>query len=239
MQYAFAAFARALNGVMGPPAGRIVRGESSESGKGRALRPTPPLRTRRASFPAPGSSLEKAPRSTRQRLQPLPSRYGFVLNGRRAPAGPSMMPKHTSSKVTAAVSPFRTFLVIQDQSEVSPLSGGAKLEPLSDPLQNGIRFLRPPLPPRPSVNPCRSPSTVPVGTVGLTTLRTRTSPEGRRPRLSAGSTTSARGELQAPRPDCLPFGSCLSASLACSLSRRLNGGSPELAIPLNPSSRPP
>ena len=30
MQYAFAAFARALNGVMGPPAGRIVRGESSD-----------------------------------------------------------------------------------------------------------------------------------------------------------------------------------------------------------------
>ena len=28
-------------------------------------------------------------------------------------------------------------------------------------------------------------------------------------------------------------------SLACSLSRRLNGDSPELAIPLNPSSRPP
>jgi hypothetical protein len=30
MQYAFGAFARALNGVMGPPAGRIVRGESSD-----------------------------------------------------------------------------------------------------------------------------------------------------------------------------------------------------------------
>ena len=30
MQYAFAAFARALNGVMRPPAGRIVGGESSD-----------------------------------------------------------------------------------------------------------------------------------------------------------------------------------------------------------------
>ena len=30
MQYAFAAFARAMNGVMRPPAGRIVRGESSD-----------------------------------------------------------------------------------------------------------------------------------------------------------------------------------------------------------------
>ena len=33
----------------------------AQSGKGRALRLTPPLRTRRASFPAPGSSLDKAP----------------------------------------------------------------------------------------------------------------------------------------------------------------------------------
>jgi hypothetical protein len=32
-----------------------------ESGKGQALRPAPPLRTRRASFPAPGSTLGKAP----------------------------------------------------------------------------------------------------------------------------------------------------------------------------------
>jgi len=38
------------------------------SGKGRALRLTPPLRTRRASFPAPGSSLDKAPRSTRRSI---------------------------------------------------------------------------------------------------------------------------------------------------------------------------
>ena len=34
-----------------------------------------------------------------------------------------MEPKPTSSKETAAVEPVRTFLVIQDQSEVSPLSG--------------------------------------------------------------------------------------------------------------------
>ena len=35
------------------------------------------------------------------------------------------------------------------------------------------------------------------------------------------------------------FGSCLSASLAWYPSRRLNSGSPALAIPQNPSSRPP
>jgi len=41
--------------------------------------------------------------------------------------------------------------------------------------------------------------------VGLTTLHTRTNPEGLRPRLTAGSPTSARRDLQALRPDCLPF----------------------------------
>jgi hypothetical protein len=49
-----------------------------QSGKGRALRPTPPLRTRRASFPAPDSSLDKAPQSTRRRNLQSPSRYGVV-----------------------------------------------------------------------------------------------------------------------------------------------------------------
>jgi len=64
-------------------------------------------------------------------------------------------------------------------------------------------------------------------------------PEGRRPRLTAGSAPSAQGNGTRPRPDCLPFGSCLSASLACCLSRRLNSGSHELALSFNPSSRPP
>jgi GGDEF domain-containing protein len=64
-------------------------------------------------------------------------------------------------------------------------------------------------------------------------------PEGPRPRLCAGSATSVRAEPTTSRPDCAPFGACLSASLACLLSRRLDDGSPELAIPSNPSSRPP
>ena len=64
-------------------------------------------------------------------------------------------------------------------------------------------------------------------------------PEGLRLRLSAGSPTSARRDLQALRPDCPPFGPCLSAPLACCFSRRLNSGSHVLAISFNPSSRPP
>jgi len=43
-----------------------------------------------------------------------------------------------------------------------------------------------------------------------------------RSRLSAGGATSAAGELEAPTLGHLPFGSSLSASLACHTSRRLS-----------------
>ncbi len=56
---------------------------------------------------------------------------------------------------------------------------------------------------------------LPVETMGLTTFRTSTIPGGIRPRLSAGGTTSARGVRVSPLPRHLPFGSSLSASLAC------------------------
>jgi hypothetical protein len=115
---------------------------------------------------------------------------------------------------------------------------GAGQQPLSGPLQPGIRLLRHPIPPCPQAPPYGSPSTILVGAVGLTTFHTCTIPEGRRPRLTAGSTTSARGKRTLPRPDCIPFGSCLSASSACCLSRRLNSGSHTLALSLNPGSRP-
>ena len=64
-------------------------------------------------------------------------------------------------------------------------------------------------------------------------------PGGVRLCLSAGDTTSARGDQVPPLPGHVPFGSSLSASLACWLLRRLNSSSPELTLPSNPSSRPP
>ncbi len=87
--------------------------------------------------------------------------------------------------------------------------------------------------------PSRASFHCPVETVGLTTFRTSTIPGGVRLRLCAGGTTSARGEIRAPLPGHMPFGSSLSASLACRLLRRLHSGSLTLAIPSNPSSRPP
>jgi len=95
-------------------------------------------------------------------------------------------------------------LATRDPSDVSPLSWQG-IGPLSTPLQDGLRFFRPPLPTRPQANPYGPLSTLPVGTVGLTTFHTRTIPEGVRPRLTAGSAGSARGKRTLPRPDCSPF----------------------------------
>ncbi len=87
--------------------------------------------------------------------------------------------------------------------------------------------------------PSRASFHCPVETVGLTTLHTSTIPGGVRLRLCAGGTTSARSEIRTLLPGHVPFGSSLSASLACRLLRRLHSGSLTLAIPSNPSSRPP
>ncbi len=127
----------------------------------------------------------------------------------------------------------------QDLAEVSPLSGQGT-------SQTPIRSItvRPSLPP-PSLTPSSTGTPLRVTfhlhveTVGLTTFHTSTTPGGVRLRLSAGGATSARGVRVSPLPGHVPFGSSLSASLACCLLRRLNSGSPELAIPSNPSSRPP
>jgi hypothetical protein len=45
---------------------------------------------------------------------------------------------------------MHTFLVIQHLSEVCSLSCRANIEPVSEPLQIGFRFFRPPLPTHPS-----------------------------------------------------------------------------------------
>ena len=107
--------------------------------------------------------------------------------------------------------------------EVSPLSRGVispGAQPLSARLPDGIRFLPPPLPAVPSA----------------TTLR-RAYPEGRTtglPRstdditdgLGSASSPVARqrrqGKGDTPAPGHVPFGSSLSAPLACWFSRRLS-----------------
>ncbi len=50
------------------------------------------------------------------------------------------------SQLSATLDCFTVLHTIKDQSEVCPVSGGGTFNPLSIPLQNGIRFLQPPLP---------------------------------------------------------------------------------------------
>ncbi len=127
----------------------------------------------------------------------------------------------------------------QDLAEVSPLSGQGNSQTPIRPITDRPSLPPPSLTPSSTGTPLRVTFHLRVETMGLTTFHTSTTPEGVRLRLSAGGATSAGGVRVSPLPGHVPFGSSLSASLACCLLRRLNSGSPELAIPSNPSSRPP
>jgi hypothetical protein len=84
---------------------------------------------------------------------------GLYRADAKRPLGLQCRRRHASSKVTTVFKPFCPVLAIQDPSEVSPLSGRAKIEPLSGPLQIGIRFFRHPIPTRPRARSRGRPST--------------------------------------------------------------------------------
>ena len=165
-------------------------------------------------------------------MQVSPHRAQALIRRREAPGGPKRATFTIRGCTQLTLCAHRAFNGAKGNHRLSNHSGlavphlsrdsrpvgsqppfGAGHLPLSRPLQPGIRLLRHPIPPCPRAFPCGSPSTILVGAVGLTTFHTRTIPEGRRPRLTAGSAPSARGKRTIPRPDCIPFGSCLSASL--------------------------
>ena len=129
--------------------------------------------------------------------------------------------------------------MIQDPPEVSPLSGQGNAQAPIRAITVRPSLCPPSLTPSSTSTPLRTAFHVLVETMGLTTFHTSTIPGGHRLRLSAGGATSTRGDTRAPLPGHVPFRSSLSASLACRPLRRLNSDSPELAIPSNPSSRPP
>ena len=190
-------------------------------------------------------------------MQVSPHRAQALIRRREAPGGPQRATFTIRGCTELTRSAHRAFNDAKGNHRLSNHSGlavphlsrdsrpvgsqppfGAGQQPLSGPLQPGFRLLRHPIPPCPQALPYGSPSTLLVGAVGLTTFHTCTIPEGRRPRLNAGSTPSAQGKETLPRPDCSPFGACLSASLACWLSRRIDSGSHTLALSPNPGSRP-
>jgi hypothetical protein len=112
-------------------------------------------------------------------------------------------------------------LVTEDQREVSRLAPrddvAGKAQPLSGPLQAGVRLLPPPLPAASSASLTgRFPVLGSVrGTTGLP--RFVAVPVWVRSRLSAGGASSAPEEFGASGPDHVPFGPSDAASCACPL----------------------
>ena len=106
----------------------------------------------------------------------------------------------------------------QHPREVGPLSRGVMSQPLSDPLQAGLRFLPRPLPAAPSAHltaglPSREGD-------GLTTLHRR-NPRGLGPALTPVAPHLRRMSLQHPDLATYRFGPSLSAPLARPCLRRL------------------
>src|SRR5208337_1057357 len=108
--------------------------------------------------------------------------------------------------------------------EVSPLSRWGNVvrgrtHPRSDPLQSGIGLF-----PHPSsaVSSAFFAVRLPLRADNGVSLFIVSIAPGVRSCLSAGGAPSATGEFGAPVPDHLPFGSSLTASLACLWSRPLS-----------------
>ena len=175
------------------------------------------IRTAQACFQALGSSTDK-PLCRSRFLTKLGSKTLTVLSGRVGHPQMGMRGRAsgqaTSLSTEHPVTNSFTFSVIQHPPEVCPLARGANLEPLSGPLQTGLRLLRRPLP----ANPLASLAARCLCCQrGLPVYHVSYQHRYRwvRFRLFAGGATSATGDFIAPVPDPLPFGSSLSASLAC------------------------
>jgi hypothetical protein len=173
----------------------------------------PPLETARAPFNACSLSLANAPRRTRcvstkpAHLHDTPPEPLLVAQGgrtsRRCRCRHLLCLRQRLAELSRAARP-----------EGSLLPGGwgavAHAQPLSAPLQSGVRFFPPLLPAAASRSLARP---LPTGTAtGLP--RSAGVPRWVRPRLFAGGSTAASGKFGVPEPGHVPFGPSLSASLA-------------------------
>jgi len=130
-----------------------------------------------------------------------------------APAMEHCAPADISASRPAPVGcPFH---VRQHRREVCPLSRGVMLQPLSAPLQHGIRFLPPPLPAAPSARLATRVPSAPwyAGREDNRFTTFRQCNRVDRPYLYAGGATSAPEEFEAPGPGHLPFWSKRVSSL--------------------------
>jgi len=197
------------------------------------LLPSRPLRTVRETFASYSSSLGQRPCEIRPDTAPPADDTSLTGRGRliglednlgvttaepatevisvagAAPARVIATPRHICDAPCAG---WLTVHARRHQREVCPLSRGVMSQPLSAPLQVGIRFLPPPLPATPSAHLA---TRFPKGrAAGLPRCVAETA--WVRSRLYAGGSTSAPAEFEASGPGHLPFGPSLSAPLACS-----------------------
>ena len=106
-----------------------------------------PLRTVRAFFKAPRSSISKAllDRETHQHISVLISQYQMGATMRYR-LWAHQLEKSLPSSAFPHKRCWSKILVKRHQLEVGPLSCEARFEPLSISLQYGLRFFQPPLP---------------------------------------------------------------------------------------------
>jgi len=179
-----------------------------------------------------GSSIPKAREGTRScnaetftilmwlptfclKVRQLPLLYEDELGAGRCPSSDGTVIQHSLTKGITACS--------RDGTPAGSLPAFAwgnvvVTQPLSRPLQASLRLLQHPLPA--ALSACLATCFPRGRNTGLP--RSVCVPGWVRSRLFAGGSTSATGDQEAPAPDHVPFGSSLSAPLACSQSRRLS-----------------
>ena len=202
--------------------------------------PPPPLRTGLETFASSGSSIDQrtstydaplarlaldSPGQVFPRTRPRgcrgprqPERYWGRAGSRMdtvvavAPASALHAADRSASLPNAG---WLTVHARRHQREVSPLSRGVMLQPLSGLLPAGLRLLPPPLPAALSGHLTTSLAVGGQQDNGLATFRRWNRPGGLG-RVSPPVVQHLRlEEFGASRPDHVPFGPSLSASLAC------------------------
>jgi hypothetical protein len=200
------------------------------SGKEVRSPPPPPLRTVRAPFNAYGSSIEQRPCVARPGSAPPAHDTPY---GTRSPHWPWGRPGHyygragyrrSAGAAPRALPPATVLLCPLCRLAVGSCPstpGGSQLAfargDLATPIRpaTGRRSLPPPsFTRRPIGSPCGWP-TLAGGRRAYRVASQKSS--WVRPRLYAGGSSSAPGELGAPGPGHVPFGPSLSAPLACPL----------------------
>ena len=125
-------------------------------------------------------------------------------------------------------------LAMNDHAEVCPLSRRVMSQPVSRPLQTGIRFLRTPLPATPTAFLAVR---LPLPAACRAYPVSHESPDGADPSCAPAALMSMTAYPDRAVPCRLPFGSSQSAGLARPSLRHVGGRSHVLVVPIRPLLR--